>query len=60
MRTSAYAVLGALLLSALTWAHFTGWSPGVDEVKNVPTSVRESPGSYRAIYRGPRSYTGAK
>jgi len=55
-----YTVFGGLVLAALTWAHFTGWSPSdVTEEKMVPKSVRDNPGSYRSTYGG-RSYTGAK
>lgn len=58
MKTTAYAILGALVLTALTWAHFTGWAPSavIHEDKAVPKSVRDA-GSYRSPYR---SYTGAK
>lgn len=56
----AYVVFGSLVLGALTWTHYTGWSPGnVTEEKTVPKSVRDNPGSYRPAYGG-RSYTGAK
>lgn len=59
--TRVYAALGALVLGALTWAHFTGWAPGnVDEVKHVPKSIRDNPGSYRSTYGWSRYLTGAK
>jgi len=59
--TRAYALLGAAVLAALIWAHFTGWAPGgVDEVKNVPHSIRDNPGSYRSAYGWSRYSTGAK
>ena len=55
-----YAVFGGLVLAALTWAQFTGWSPSdFTERKMVPKSVRDNPGSYRSTYGG-RAYTGAK
>jgi len=57
--TRTYSVFAGCVLAALTWIHFTGWSPfGVSEDK-VPTSVRDNPGSARPAY-GTRSYTGAK
>lgn len=28
--TKLYAVVGALILSVLTWAHYTGWTPTED------------------------------
>jgi hypothetical protein len=61
MTTRVYALFGSLVLGVLAWAHFTGWSPAsVDEVRNVPTSVRDNPGSYRSTYGGTRAYTGGK
>jgi hypothetical protein len=61
MKTSLYAVFGSLVLGVLAWAHFTGWALGnVDEVHNVPKSVRDNPGSYRSTYGGTRAYTGGK
>jgi hypothetical protein len=61
MKTSLYAVFGSLVLGALAWAHFAGWAFGsIDEVHNVPKSVRDNPGSYRSTYGGPRAYTGGK
>ena len=61
MMTKAYAVFGGLVLAALLTAHFTGWAPGdVDEVKGVPKSIRENPGSYRSSYGWSRPYRGGK
>lgn len=60
MMTKVYAVFGSLVLGALAWAHFTGWAFGVNEVREVPKSVRDNPGSYRSTYGGPRAYTGGK
>ncbi len=61
MMTRAYAVFGALVLLALTWAHFTGWTTGdVDEVKDVPKSIRDNPGSYRSSYGWARPHAGGK
>jgi hypothetical protein len=50
----AYVALGALVIGALGWAHWRGWSPEpVSEVK-APASMRDNPGSYRSSYgRGP-------
>ncbi|MEK6814427.1 MAG: hypothetical protein AABY65_06820 [Nitrospirota bacterium] len=61
MMTKAYAVFGGLVLVLFSWAQYTGWSPwGVDEVKNVPKSIRDNPGSYRSSYGWSRPYTGGK
>jgi hypothetical protein len=58
--TTAYGVFATLVLGALMWIHFTGWSPNpLTEQKAAPMSVRDNPGSSRSSYGG-RSYTGAK
>jgi hypothetical protein len=51
IRTPVYAAYGlALLLSAGT-AQWFGYRPGrVNQVKEVPKSVRENPGVYRSHY----------
>jgi hypothetical protein len=52
----AVAVLGAVSL-----AEYRGWSLNrVDEVLNVPKSVRDNPGSYRSVYGYYHHYTGGK
>lgn len=52
--------LGAFTVGALGWAHWSGWSPEpVTEVKEVPRSIRENPGSYRSSYGG-RTFMGGK
>jgi hypothetical protein len=59
--TGAYAVFASLVVAALAWIHFTGWSPRtVTEAKSTPTSVRDNPGSSRSTYGGARPFTGAK
>jgi hypothetical protein len=56
-----YAVFGALVLLALSGAQFVGWSPtSATEVKGVPNSIRENPGSYRSSYSGGHLYRGGK
>ena len=61
MKTKAYAIFGTLVLLAFVWAHFTGWTLGnVDEVKGVPKSIRDNPGSYRSSYGWARPHTGGK
>ena len=48
------------LLQAFT-AEYRGWSlDTIEEVKNVPKSVRDNPGSYRSVYSGYHHYTGGK
>jgi len=53
MKATAYAIFGALVLTALAWAHFTGWAPAgaIHEAKGPPKSVRDA-GSYRSTYTG--------
>jgi hypothetical protein len=59
--TGAYAVYASVIIAALAWIHFTGWSPShVTEDKSTPTSVRDNPGSSRSAYGGARPFTGAK
>lgn len=46
-----YLAFGLFLIATLTAADLWGWGPTrVDEVKNVPRSVRDNPASYRAHY----------
>ena len=53
-----YGIAVVLLLGAGT---YRGWSfTSVNEVKNVPGSIRDNPGSYRAIYSSYHHYTGGK
>ncbi|TBR21407.1 hypothetical protein EPO15_10345 [bacterium] len=55
-----YPLYAAAVLGWLGWACVYGFSfTDVDEVKSVPKSVRENPGSYRSHYRAYyRTYTG--
>jgi hypothetical protein len=54
----AYALAVLIVYAA---ACFRGWSfTSVDEVKDVPRTVRENPGSYRSHYVGTHHYTGGK
>jgi hypothetical protein len=51
-----------MMLGGAGWAEYRGWTLfNVDEVKNVPKSVRDNPGAYRAHYRAYSSrYFGGK
>ena len=55
-----YPVVAAVTLAWLAYATLYGFSfTDADEVKSVPKSVRENPGSYRSHYRSYyRTYTG--
>jgi hypothetical protein len=56
-----YWIYGVLVLGLIGMAEFRGWSlDSVNEVKNVPRSVRDNPGSYRSVYSSYHHYTGGK
>ena len=51
MKLSGYSLYGLVVLGAVTLGQWMGVSPtSVNEVKNVPKSVRENPGVYRSHY----------
>ena len=57
MRHSLYLAFGLLLIAAAAAADWRGWSLSrATEVKNVPRTVRDNPGSYRPHYL----YTGSR
>lgn len=56
-----YRWYGLGIVAFMAWAVFTGWGwADVDEVKQVPKSVRDNPGAYRAHYRTYHRYYGGK
>ena len=56
-----YLLYGFLTLGTAAFGQARGWSlDTVNQVKNVPKSVRDNPGSYRAVYAGYHHYTGGK
>jgi hypothetical protein len=60
-RHPVYLAYGLVLLLLTGYAEFRGWSlTPLNEVKEVPRSVRDNPGSYRSIYVGSPHYTGGK
>jgi len=61
MRHPVYAIYGALVLAFVSFAQFQGWSlTRVNEVKNIPKTVRDNPGAYRSTYGGYSRYSGGK
>ncbi len=61
MIRNLYILYGVMVLGTLGMAEYRGWSlDSVNEVKNVPRSVRDNPGSYRSVYNGYHHYTGGK
>jgi hypothetical protein len=56
-----YLVYGVLVLSAVGFAEYRGWSlDSMNQLHNVPRSVRDNPGSYRSVYNSYHHYTGGK
>jgi hypothetical protein len=58
----AYLVYGLLMLTGAGYLNYRGvggWAD-VTEVKNVPKSIRDNPGSYRSHYRFLPRYYGGK
>jgi len=56
-----YLTYGLIVLSLVGLAQYRGWSLlSVNEVKNVPRTVRDNPGAYRSHYRGFPGYFGGK
>jgi hypothetical protein len=51
MRHPFYLAYGLLLLGLVGLAEYRGWSlTSVNEVRNVPKTVRDNPGAYRSHY----------
>ena len=56
-----YLVYGITVLALLGIAEYRGFTFNrVSEIKNVPNSVRDNPGSYRSVYAGYHHYVGGK
>ena len=62
MRYPGYLIYGLVLMTGVTMAEYRGWSLNrVDQVKNVPKTVRDNPGAYRsAPYLFYPRYVGGK
>ena len=61
MRHPIFLTYGIVLLGLVGLAEYTGWSPGrVNELRNVPKTVRDNPGAYRSTYGGYSRYIGGK
>jgi hypothetical protein len=57
----AYLVYAAAILLTTAYGAYQGWTfASVDEVRGIPASVRDNPGSYRSVYSGYHHYTGGK
>ena len=56
-----FFLYGIAVLGVLAFAEYRGWSLNrVDQIPNVPKSVRDNPGSYRSVYGYYHHYTGGK
>lgn len=61
MRYPGYLIYSMLLLAGMTWAEYRGWSlDRVNRLTNVPKTVRDNPGAYRAHYGFYPRYVGGK
>jgi len=61
MRYPGYLIYGLLMLTGVTMAEYRGWGLSrVDQVKNVPKTVRDNPGTYRSHYGFYPRYVGGK
>ena len=56
-----FFIYGIAVLAGLAFAEYRGLSLNrVDQIPNVPKSVRDNPGSYRSVYGYYHHYTGGK
>ena len=61
MIKNALLLYGLAVLAMVSLAEYRGWSlDRVNELLNVPKSVRDNPGSYRSVYGFYHHYTGGK
>ena len=61
MRYPLYLLYGLLLLGTTSMAEYRGWSlTTMNQVKNVPKTVRDNPGAYRSHYGFYPRYVGGK
>jgi len=50
-----------MLLGLTGFAEYRGWSPTrVNELRDVPKTIRDNPGAYRSHYGGYSRYIGGK
>ncbi len=51
MRHPLYLAYGLIMFGLVSFAEYRGWSfASVNEVHNVPKSVRDNPGAYRSHF----------
>jgi hypothetical protein len=61
MLAKLYLFYGFMVLGGIATAQYRGWSlDHINQIKNVPRSIRDNPGAYRSIYSSYHHYTGGK
>jgi len=61
MRNPLFLAFGVLVLAFTGIAEWRGWTlTRVNELRNVPKTVRDNPGAYRSHYGGFYRYFGGK
>jgi hypothetical protein len=61
MFTKLYLLYGFMVLGGIATAQYRGMSlDRINQIKNVPRSIRDNPGAYRSIYSSYHHYTGGK
>jgi hypothetical protein len=56
-----YMMYGLMVLGAFATSEYRGWSMmSVNQLKNVPKSIRDNPGAYRSHYAYYHHYSGGK
>lgn len=61
MLSKPFLVIGSIVLALVGFAEYRGYSLNkVNEVKDVPKSIRDNPGAYRSHYGYVPRYIGGK
>ncbi|MBS1830959.1 MAG: hypothetical protein JST93_37040 [Acidobacteria bacterium] len=61
MIRSLFSIYGLLVAGWVGYSQWSGWSiDRVNELKNVPKSIRDNPGAWRSHYGGVGRYYGGK
>ncbi len=61
LRYPGYLIYSLLLMTAATWSEYRGYSlTRVNQLKDVPKTVRDNPGAYRSHYGSYPRYVGGK
>jgi hypothetical protein len=61
MLAKLYLLYGFMVLGGVATAQYRGMSlDRINQIKNVPRSIRDNPGAYRSIYSSYHHYTGGK